>query len=130
LPLQAEWEYLARNLGRLAQPPQKQAANIQGVAGNDRWPRTAPVGSFAPDALGLCDLAGNVFEWCSDWYDRRSYSRSVARNPGGADFGSRRVIRGGCWAFGTEALDPFRRAFASPTTRSDIIGFRCVTDAR
>jgi|GEM_PF-831408 len=130
LPTEAEWEYLARNLGRLTQPPQKQAANIQGVNGADRWPRTAPVGSFAPDALGLCDLAGNVFEWCSDWYDRRSYSRSVARNPGGADFGSRRVIRGGCWAFGAEALDPFRRAFASPATRSDIIGFRCVTDAR
>ncbi len=132
LPTEAEWEYVARNSCPQSAYCKSQKkldprnwANIQGNSGNDHWEKVAPVGSFQPDSAGLYDLGGNVFEWCEDWYDRNYYSYSVSKNPQGAGFGNRKVIRGGCWAFGTEILHAWSRSVGNPNTRSSIIGFRC-----
>ena len=132
LPTEAEWEYAARSscpqsafCDSTAQRDPRTWANVQGTSGDDRWEKVAPVGSLQPDSKGIYDLAGNVFEWCEDWYDRNFYTYSVRKNPQGAGFGNRKVIRGGCWAFGQECLHTWTRSVGNPNTRSSIIGFRC-----
>lgn len=61
------------------------------------WPYTAPVGSFAANGYGLHDMAGNVFEWCHDWYGSGYYGSSLGTDPTGPSSGSNRVLRGGSW---------------------------------
>ncbi len=56
-----------------------------------------PVGEKPPNAWGLCDMVGNVWEWCHDVYQEDYYIRSPERNPRGPDKGGNRVVRGGCW---------------------------------
>ena len=85
----------------------------------DGWPVTSPVGSFAPDALGLYDLFGNVWEWCSDL--------SNGNEPGN----SRRVLRGGSWANGQHdggSLQTSHRGSAAPWERHPTLGFRAVLE--
>ena len=58
----------------------------------------APVGQFPANDFGLFDMAGNVSEWCSDWFDREYYQSGPARNPKGPETGMYKVIRGGAWS--------------------------------
>jgi len=108
LPTEAEWEYAARggNTGIGGKPKYKypwgdvanhDRANYSGKEGKDQWDRTSPVGSFAANGYGLYDMAGNVWEWCADWYDANYYAQSPERNPRGPSNAQYRVLRGGAW---------------------------------
>ena len=100
-------------------------ANISGS--DDGWVNTSPVGTFPTgiSPAGCYDMAGNVWEWCNDWYDSGYYSSSPYYNPPGPASGSYRVLRGGAWFnFSSYARCAYRYYFY-PTTQYTHYGFRC-----
>jgi uncharacterized protein (TIGR02996 family) len=108
LPTEAEWEYACRagtttpfHFGDNLTPKQANYDTrepYRGKRSRRRGPgRTTPVGSYPPNAFGLYDLHGNVWEWCHDWYDPDYYDRGPRRNPHGPRSGAARALRGGSW---------------------------------
>lgn len=137
LPTEAQWEYAARGgLSSYRFPwgdtiSESQANYISsggfydlGPSGsNPTWssdgimPFTSPVGSFAANGYGLCDVAGNVQQWCNDWYGSYSYSPSSQINPTGPTDGYSRVLRGSGWYETTIYSRVARRYCDGPTQR-------------
>ena len=98
---------------------------------NNQVGTTTPVNEF-PDGRSfyeLWDMAGNVYEWCQDYYDEEYYKSSPATNPKGPDGGQERVVRGGCYIESRAALRTTHREGVSEVTTRDTIGFRIAMDA-
>ena len=134
LPTEAEWEYAARGGVEGKKYPwgnslDHEQANYSGTGGRDRWDRTSPVGSFAPNGYGLYDMAGNVWEWVWDWYDANYYSTASGSDPRGPSSGTRRVLRGGSWHRGPGFLRVSFRNWLDPGGGDVGSGFRCSRDA-
>ena len=86
--------------------------------------RTHPVGEKKPNAWGLYDMHGNVWEWCQDWYDHGYYAKSPMDDPAGPATGSLRVFRGGCWNYGARYCRSADRNYGGPGYRFHYLGFR------
>ena len=128
LPTEAEWEYAARGGNKSKGYTYSGSSGIDAVGwyNNNSGGKTHPVAQKQPNELGLYDMSGNVYEWCSDWYGEESYSSSPQNNPQGPNSGSRRVLRGGGWSsIGNICRVAYRGRF-NPDYRSNVLGFRLV----
>lgn len=126
LPTEAEWEYAARSGGK--NETYSGGDNVGAVAwyrGNS-GKQTHPVGQKQANGLGLYDMTGNVWEWCSDWDDKGYYSQSPRQNPQGASWGSSRVIRGGSWYNDAGYARAAGRGRYGPGYRGLNLGFRLI----
>jgi formylglycine-generating enzyme required for sulfatase activity len=130
LPTEAEWEYACRagtaTRYGTGDSIDHNRANYSGTEGRDRWERTASVGSFAPNAWGLHDMHGNVWEWCQDWYLGNYYMNCPSICPEGPSEGTKAVIRGGSWKDSAHSLRSAKRGYHPPSECRDDTGFRCV----
>jgi formylglycine-generating enzyme required for sulfatase activity len=149
LPTEAEWEKAARggasghrfpwsdadtitwSRANYEASPSSYAYDVNPTSGyNPAWsmggmPLTTPVGSFAANGYGLYDMAGNVWQWCWDWYG--SYSSGSQTDPRGPTSGSSRVFRGGSWYnYASNCRAAYRGIGHSPTGSYYGIGFRSV----
>ncbi|MBM9519978.1 formylglycine-generating enzyme family protein [Desulforhopalus vacuolatus] len=148
LPTEVEWEYAARAGGKKVRfgngiglrididtdRANPREINFKGIAKYQQYysqtgvyrEKTTKVGSFAPNSLGLYDMSGNVWEWCSDWYAKNYYSSSPRNNPEGPDSGSNRVIRGGSWSNSPWQIRAAFRSCNLPDYSFFTLGFRLV----
>jgi formylglycine-generating enzyme required for sulfatase activity len=155
LPTEAEWEFAARGGKQNEKYPwgnedidsgRPKANTWQGNfpnqnVNNDHFARLAPVRSFLPNEYGLYDMAGNVWEWCSDWYDENYYQRlktQLSMDPAGPSRSNdpmepgvpKKVVRGGSFLCNASYCKGYRvssRMKTSPDTGLEHTGFRCVS---
>ena len=124
LPTEAEWEFAARG-GNSSRGYQYSGSNVLSDVAwydNNSGGETHPVGTKAPNELGIYDMSGNVWEWCQDWYgDYHGYSQT---NPTGPSSGANRVYRGGSWGSGAWLCRVAFRDNYTPGSRGNGLGLR------
>src|SRR5262249_59522352 len=124
LPTEAEWERAARGGLDSVDFPNGDKIDVKQARFNlTNGP--GPVASFLPNAFGLYDMAGNVSEWISDWFDGGYYKKGEDQDPKGPAAGEYKVIRGGAWSDSGPRVSVFFRNWVRPTQRTPNIGFRC-----
>lgn len=134
LPTEAEWEYAARGGHRPDGTRYSGSNNVKEVSMYYNCYQSLPVGRMKPNGLGLYNMSGNVWEWCSDWYDKDYYSISPERNPQGPVTGDAYVKRGGSGnSLCTQSTGHTHRVSARFYERSDRklftdMGFRVVCE--
>ena len=144
LPTEAEWEYACRAgtttnfycgddveglalVGNVADGTMKEKfPSRSAIEARDGYVFTSPVGEFKPNAFGLCDMHGNVWERCSDWYGKDYYAKSPADDPRGPPSGLYSVNRGGGWHDGAWNCRSECRDWLTPGFRDGNLGFRVV----
>ncbi len=132
LPTEAEWEYVCRGgsstgyrLRKNRDPDEESGDNAGKEEGALPIQR---VGMYAPNAFGVCDMRGNVWEWCQDWYARDYYAKSPKVDPQGPETGVLRVIRGSDWAYSV-GPDCRLTQFPMPQWRKHrYVGFRVICE--
>ena len=123
LPTEAEWEYAARAGTDLVYAGSNDAGSVAWYSVNS-GNQTHPAATKAPNAFGLYDMSGNVYEWCWDWYDAGYYSQSPSTDPLGPAGASYRVFRGGGWGGNASYLRAAFRGGGGPSYRHNALGFR------
>jgi formylglycine-generating enzyme len=143
LPTEAEWEYGCRartttryysgddpetlakvaNVADATLKAQLPARNWT-IKASDGYVFTAPVGQFKANAFGLCDMHGNAWQWCADWYGKDYYGKSPTDDPKGPDTGAERVLRGGSYSDWPSNATSTIRLSRTPDSRGDFMGFR------
>ena len=149
LPTEAEWEYACRagtktrfwsgddpeGLVKIANTYDKSTEKIQpewakfALKGDDGFEFTAPVGSFQPNAFGLYDMHGNVWQWVSDFYSEDYYAQSPVDDPQGPPPSGKHVRRGGGWATWSFYCRSSFRNYNTPQSRYFNLGFRVVMES-
>ena len=143
LPTEAEWEYACRagtttryfcgddaeglaEVGNVADATarEKYPDWKDTIAARDGFVYTAPVGRYRPNAWGLHDMHGNVWEWCWDWYGKDFYKASRVDDPAGPLEAAFRVIRGGSWYHNPRYCRSAGRGRFTPDHRNSHLGFR------
>jgi len=138
LPTEAEWEYSCR-AGTKTTFIFGDSLNTDEANWNGGLPydtevtgtfliRPTAVGSYPPNAWGLYDMHGNVWQWCQDWFDEKYYDDSAAEDPQGPANGLRRVIRCGSWDGGAVGCRSAYRSYDEPTVRNANLGFRLLCE--
>ncbi len=147
LPTEAEYEFAARGglsdcifpWGRERNPGGRHLANDwqghfpQQDLGEDGYRGTSPTGKFPPNRFGLYDMAGNVWNWCADWYAADYYGASPSNDPSGPSDGNERVRRGGSWLSAPSYRGALRVAYrdhAPPGESTNHTGFRCARNVK
>jgi len=127
LPTEAEWEYACRAGATTEYCSGDSISDLEKVGwyGLNSDSTTHPAGSKKPNAFGLYDMHGNVWEWCNDWW-QHYYNDNSERNPAGPESGFSRVLRGGGWGHHEFGCRSAYRSGYQPDFESDLLGFRVV----
>lgn len=147
LPTEAEWEFASRSRGKnylypWGNNPDEPAGNIYDNAAHrnigpiaelgdyfDGHVNTAPIARFAPNMIGIHDMAGNVWEWTGDYYGKDYYRNSPRTSPTGPQRGETKVIRGGSWFSKHSCVRTSKRSKLPPMESYTIVGFRLVMES-